>query len=47
MPLTRLETIDYVRSIIDIAVHVIREGGARRIGEIMFTPAGADNSAQS
>ncbi|NWG93382.1 MAG: P-type DNA transfer ATPase VirB11 [Parvularculaceae bacterium] len=47
MPLTRLETIDYVRSIIDIAVHVVREGGARRIAEIMFTPQGGENSAQS
>ncbi len=47
MPLTRLETIDYVRSIIDIAVHVVREGGSRRISDIMFTPAGAENTVQT
>jgi type IV secretion system protein VirB11 len=47
MPLTRLETIDYVRSIIDIAVHVVRDGGARRIAEIMFTPPGLENALQS
>lgn len=44
MPLTRSETIAYVHSIIDIAIHVVREGGRRRISEIMFTPAGADAS---
>ncbi|MDZ7628174.1 MAG: P-type DNA transfer ATPase VirB11 [Parvularculaceae bacterium] len=38
LPLARRETIDYVRSIIDIAVHVTREGGRRRITEIMFDP---------
>lgn len=39
LPLARRETIDYVRSIIDIAVHVTRDGGRRRIAEIMFDPA--------
>lgn len=39
MPLSRRETIDYVRSIIDIAVHVVRENGRRRISEILFKPA--------
>jgi len=39
LPLARRETIDYVRSIIDIAIHVVREGGRRRISEIMFDPA--------
>ncbi len=43
MPLTRSETISYVRSIIDIAIHVVREGGGRRISEIMFSPAGAED----
>lgn len=38
LPLSRRETIDYVRSIIDIAIHVVREGGRRRIAEIMFDP---------
>lgn len=47
MPLTRLETIDYVRSIIDIAVHVVRDDGKRRIAEIMFTPAGAEKAADA
>lgn len=40
MPLARRETIDYVRSIMDVAVHVARDGGRRRIAEISFTPAG-------
>ena len=40
MPLSRIETIDYVRSIIEIAIHVVRDGGSRRIAEIMFTPTG-------
>jgi type IV secretion system protein VirB11 len=44
MPLQRRETIDYVRSIMDIAVHVVREGGRRRIAEISFAPAGADDA---
>jgi type IV secretion system protein VirB11 len=39
LPLARRETIDYVRSIIDIAIHVVRDGGRRRIAEIMFDPA--------
>jgi len=39
LPLARRETIDYVRSIIDIAIHVERDGGVRRIAEIMFDPA--------
>ncbi len=39
LPLARRETIDYVRSIIDIAIHVTREGGRRRIAEILFDPA--------
>jgi type IV secretion system protein VirB11 len=39
LPLARRETIDYVRSIIDIAIHVTRDGGKRRIAEIMFDPA--------
>jgi len=38
MPLTRNETIAYVRSIIDIAIHVTRENGRRRISEIYFAP---------
>ncbi len=38
LPLARRETIDYVRSIIDIAIHVVRDGGRRRIGEILFDP---------
>ena len=40
MPLSRIETIDYVRSIIEIAIHVVRDGGSRRIADIMFTPTG-------
>jgi type IV secretion system protein VirB11 len=40
MPLSRRETIDYVKSIIDIAIHVERENGGRRISEIMFAPEG-------
>jgi len=40
LPLARRETIDYVRSIIDIAIHVVRDGGRRRIAEIMFDPSG-------
>ncbi len=44
LPLARRETIDYVRSIIDIAIHVVREGGRRRIAEIMFDPAGRPES---
>lgn len=47
MPLSRRETIDYVRSIIDIAVHVVREGGRRRISEIMFAPDHAANIDQT
>ncbi len=39
MPLARRETIDYVRSIIDITIQVVREGGKRRIAEIAFDPA--------
>lgn len=39
LPLARRETIDYVRSIIDIAIHVTREGGRRRIAEVAFDPA--------
>lgn len=39
LPLARRETIDYVRSIIDIAIHVVRDGGRRRIAEVMFDPA--------
>jgi type IV secretion system protein VirB11 len=39
LPLSRRETIDYVRSIIDIAIHVVRDGGSRRIAEIAFDPA--------
>ena len=39
LPLARRETIDYVRSIIDIAIHVVREGGRRRIAEVLFVPA--------
>lgn len=39
LPLARTETIDYVRSIIDIAIHVVRDAdGRRRIAEIMFDP---------
>jgi type IV secretion system protein VirB11 len=47
MPLTRSETIGYVRSIIDIAVHVVRENGRRRVSEIMFTPERARLSDQT
>lgn len=43
LPLARRETIDYVRSIIDIAIHVTRDGGRRRIAEIMFDPAARAN----
>jgi type IV secretion system protein VirB11 len=38
MPLTRSETIDYIRSIVDVAIHVVRENGRRRISEIYFAP---------
>jgi type IV secretion system protein VirB11 len=40
LPLSRQETIDYVRGVIDIGVHMSREGGARRIAEIAFAPEG-------
>lgn len=38
MPLSRSETIGYVRSIVDVAIHVTREHGRRRISEIYFAP---------
>jgi type IV secretion system protein VirB11 len=38
MPLTRTETIEYVRSIVDVAIHVVRENGRRRISDIYFAP---------
>lgn len=40
MPLTKTETIDYVRSIMDIAIQVVREGGRRRISAVSFAPIG-------
>lgn len=40
LPLTRIETIAYVRSIIDIVVQVGRRDGARRIVEVSFDPRG-------
>lgn len=42
LPLSRGETIAYVRSIIDIAVQVGRRDGARRITQIAFDPPGAN-----
>ena len=40
MPLTKAETVGYVRSIMDIAIQVVREGGRRRISAVSFAPAG-------
>lgn len=40
LPLSRIETISYVKSIIDIVIQLGRRGGARRIVEIAFDPRG-------
>lgn len=40
LPLSRRETIDYVRGVIDIGVHMTRDRGSRRIAEIAFDPKG-------
>ncbi len=48
MPLGRRETIDYVRSIIDIAVHVVRDSaGGRRISEVSFARGAAGDPGGS
>lgn len=41
LPLSRTETIAYVRSIIDVVIQVVRIDGARRIAQIAFNPPGA------
>lgn len=41
LPLTRSETIAYIRSIIDIVIQVERREGRRRIARILFSPKGA------
>ena len=43
LPLSRVETIAYVRSIIDIVVQVGRRDGGRRITQVSFSPPGMLN----